>query len=75
VSFVAIPLSVVSVDELVAPDILSSMLTRPRPGSDETEVPPKALVEPVPGHAVVQGMVSTVVRVASCKICGELLPG
>jgi hypothetical protein len=38
------------------------------------EVPPEALVEPASGHAVVQGGVSSVVRVASCGIHGKLLP-
>ena len=51
------------------------MLSRPRPGSGETEVPLEALVDPASGHAVVQGGVSVVVGVASCGICGELLPG
>jgi hypothetical protein len=50
------------------------MLCRPRPGSGETKVPPKALVKPASGHAVIQGGVSTVVGVASYRIRGELLP-
>jgi hypothetical protein len=33
------------------------MLSRPRPSSSKTEVPPEAMVIPVPGHAVVQGVV------------------
>jgi hypothetical protein len=36
------------------------MLSRPRSGSGETEVPLEALVEPSLGHAVLQGEVSTV---------------
>jgi hypothetical protein len=40
----------------------------------ETEVPPETLVEPASGHAVVQGGVNIVAGVASCGICGELLP-
>jgi hypothetical protein len=51
------------------------MLSRSRLGSGETEVPPEALVEPASRHAVVQGGLSSVVRVASCGIRGELLPG
>jgi hypothetical protein len=51
------------------------MLSRPRPGSGEMDVPPEALVEPTSGHATVHGKVSTVVGVASCGIHGELLPG
>jgi hypothetical protein len=51
------------------------MLSRSRPGSGETEVPPEALVEPASGHAIVQGGVNTVAGVASCGIREELLPG
>jgi hypothetical protein len=50
------------------------MLSRPRPSSGETEVPPEALAEPASRHAVVQGGGSTVAGVASCGIHGELLP-
>jgi hypothetical protein len=38
------------------------MLSRPRPGSGETKISPKALVEPALGHVVVQRGVSTVCR-------------
>jgi hypothetical protein len=51
------------------------MLSRQRPGSGKTKVPPEALVEPASGHAVVQGGVSIVVGVATYGIHGELLPG
>jgi hypothetical protein len=51
------------------------MLSRPRPGSGETEVPPEALAEPASGRADVQGGVNIVVGVASCGIRGEWLPG
>jgi hypothetical protein len=46
------------------------MLSRSRPSSGETEVPPEALSEPASGHAAVQGGGSTVVGVASYVICG-----
>jgi hypothetical protein len=55
----------------VASGVLSSMLSRPRLGSGETEVPPEALHEPATRHAVMQGVVSTIVGVASCGICEE----
>jgi hypothetical protein len=51
------------------------MLSRSRSGSGETEVPPETLVEPVSGHAFVHEGVSTLVRVASYGIHGELLSG
>jgi hypothetical protein len=41
------------------------MLSRPRPGSGEMEVPPEALVEPASGYAAVQGGVSIVVGATS----------
>jgi hypothetical protein len=72
---VAIPLSAASALRGGVGGVIWSMLSRPRPGSGETEVPHDALVEPASGHAVVQGGVSTVVGVASYWICGELLPG
>jgi hypothetical protein len=50
------------------------MLSRPRLGTGEIEVPPEALVEPSLGHAVVQGGVNIVFRVASFRIREELLP-
>jgi hypothetical protein len=57
----------------VASGVLSSMLSRPRPCSGEAEVPPEAMVGPVPGHAAVWGVVRTVAGVASCGIHGELM--
>jgi hypothetical protein len=50
------------------------MLSRLRPGSSETKVPPEALVEPPSGHTFVQGGVSTIVEVVSYGIRRELLP-
>jgi hypothetical protein len=60
---------------LVTSGVLSSMLSRPRPRAGEAEVHPEAMVLPVAGHAVMQGVVGTITKVASCGICGELLPG
>jgi hypothetical protein len=51
------------------------MLSRPRPGSGETEVPPEALVEPISGHTVVRGGGNIIVGVALCGIRGEWLLG
>jgi hypothetical protein len=59
----------------VTSGVLSSMLSRSRPRSGEAEVRPEAMVLPTTGHAVVQGVVRTITKVASCRICGELLPG
>jgi hypothetical protein len=50
------------------------MLSRPRPSSGEMEVPPEAMVVPMMGHTVVQGVVVHVSEWPPTG-CGELLPG
>jgi hypothetical protein len=59
----------------VASGVLLSMLSRPRPCSGEAKSPPKAMVGPMMGHAVMKGVVRTFARVASYEIRGELLQG
>jgi hypothetical protein len=51
------------------------MLSRPRQGSGEAEVPPEALVEPTLSMQSYREGVSIVFRVASYWIRGELLQG